>query len=190
MKYLLSIMLILCFSTTAFAEQPLTKAIAQQYFNAIEQVENLQKQYPELAQQMDEFAFTDKAKFLSRIQGLSFYPQINSAIQSTGLKDVEQLYDLSMRIIGGVMATQMEQMPSGQNVDALLSMKQKAVEQMQQAQMPKAMQEQMLKTLQDQEKNLLEMVKLSKNVSAQDKKFVKENIDWIMENMPEDQDDN
>lgn len=190
MKCLLSFILIICFSTTAFAQQPLTKALAQQYFNAIEQVQKLQTQYPELAKQMDDFAFADKAKFLSSIQKLPFYPQMNTAIQTTGLEGVEQLYDLSLRIVGGLMATQMEQMPSGQNVDALLSMKQQAVEQMKKANMPKEMQEKMLKTLHEQEKNLLEMVKLSKNVSAQDKQFIEANIEWITDNMPEDQDDN
>ncbi|GHE79129.1 hypothetical protein [Thalassotalea profundi] len=190
MRPLLSLILVFCFSSSAIAQETLTKALAQQYFNAIEQLQQLQQQYPELDKQMDDFSYTDKTKFLSKVQELSFYPQINSAIQTAGLSGVEQLYDLSMRIIGGVMAVQMEQMPSGENIDALLAMKQQAVEQMQKANMPKEVREKMLKTLEEQEKNMMGMLKMGKNVSPEDKKFIKENLDWVMANMPEDHDDN
>ena len=190
MKSLLTLMLVFCFSTATYAEEALTKALAQQYFNAVEQLQKLQQQYPELEDQMDDFSFTDKEKFLSKVKSLSYFSEISSAVQSSGLVDVEQLYDLSMRIIGGVMATQMDQMPSGQNVEALLAMKQQAVEQMQKANMPKEMRDQMLKTLEEQEKNMMGMLKLSKNVTSEDKKFVKENLDWIMANLPGDEDDN
>lgn len=190
MKSLLTLMLVFCFSTAAYAEEALTKALAQQYFNAVEQLQQLQQQYPELADQMDDFSFTDKEKFLSKVKGLAYFSEISSAVQSAGLADVEQLYDLSMRIIGGVMAAQMGQMPTGQNVEALLAMKQQAVEQMQKANMPKEMRDLMLKRLEEQEKNMMGMLKLSKNVSSEDKKFVIENLEWIMANMPEDEGDN
>ncbi|XQW83707.1 hypothetical protein ACOYR1_11195 [Thalassotalea piscium] len=191
MKYILPFVFVIVFffSKTTLAEQPLTKAIAQQYFTAIKQVEQLQQKYPDLATTLDNYSFTDKEAFLSSIKEVPYFNEINQAIQNTGLKDVEQMYDLSIRILGGIMSAQMEQMPSGQNVEALLAMKDAAVAQMNKADMPEEMRKEMLKSLEEQEKNIKEMVKLSKNVSIEDKAFVKKNLNWIMQNMPEESED-
>lgn len=185
MKHFLFVLFISVFSHSAFAEQPLTKALTEQYFSAINYVEKIQKKYPELAQAMNGLSFNDKDKFLSTVKTFSSYTEIDSAIKTTGLSGgVEQLYDLSVRIMGGVMSAQMEKMPEGTNVDSLLAMKQKAVTEMKNANMPKAMQEKLLKTLKEQEANLVNMAELSKKASTEDKAFVKDNLSWIMQNLP------
>jgi hypothetical protein len=102
------------------------------------------------------------------VKSLPQYSTIEKAVTSTGLDTVEKFYDIGTRVIGGFMAIQTEQMPQGMSIDAILSVQEKSIEQM------RAMQG---------------MMTLAKSASAQDKAFVEKNLNWIMENMPEDDDD-
>jgi hypothetical protein len=64
MKNLLLAIILFVFTTTAFAATPLTKATAQQYFDAIKELEIVQKQFPELEKSFDSVFFADRSKFL------------------------------------------------------------------------------------------------------------------------------
>ncbi|GAA5133719.1 hypothetical protein [Thalassotalea piscium] len=189
MKYLLPFILIICFTQTAFAQEPLTKALVEQYFRATKDFQQLKTTHPELANKMDNLTLMDKNQFLSTMKGLSFYPEINRVIKAAGIKDLEQVYDLSLRLIGGLMSMNIEQMPEMANIDELIAAKQKVAEKMKSSNTPAEARDQMLQMMETQTNNMMKMVNLSKNASAEDKKFVKDNADWIMKNMPQDLDE-
>ena len=189
MKNVLLAILICIFTTSAFAASPLTKAAVQQYFAAIKNLEALEKQFPDLEQNFDSAAFGDRSKFLEMIKSLPEYTAIEKAATSTGIDDFEAFYDIGTRIVGGFMAIQMEHMPQGMNIDAMLSAQKKSIEQMQAMQIPQAQIDELLSELSQQKQSMLSMMKLAKSASAQDKAFAKQNINWLMENMSEDDDD-
>lgn len=190
MKNLLLAIFICVFTSTAFAATALTKATAQQYFAAIKNLEQVQNQYPDIENSLDSALFADRSAFLKMLKSLPQYSVIEKAATSTGLHDVEQFYDLGMRLMGGLMAVQMDQMPPGLSVDDMLSAQEKSIEKMRSMQLPQAEIDQMLSQLAEQKQAMQGMLKLAQTASAEDKAFVKENMNWIMENMPEDDEQN
>ena len=189
MKNLLLALLICIFTTSAFAVSPLTKATVQQYFDAAKNLEALEKQFPDLENNLNSAAFGDRSKFLNMIKNLPEYNAIEKAATSTGLDDFEAFYDIGTRIIGGIMVIQMEQLPQGMSIDSMLSGIEKSIEQMQAMQLPQAHIDELLSDVAQQKQSMLTMMKLAKSASAQDKAFAKQNINWLMENMPEEDED-
>jgi hypothetical protein len=149
----------------------------------------VQKQFPELEKSFDSVFFADRSKFLKMVKSLPQYSTIEKAVTSTGLDTIEEFYDIGTRVIGGFMAIQTEQMPQGMSIDAILSVQEKSIEQMRAMQLPHAQIEEMLSQLAQQNQAMQGMMTLAKSASAQDKAFVEKNLNWIMENMPEDDDD-
>lgn len=190
MKNLLLAIFLCVFTSTALAATALTKATAQQYFAAIKNLEQVQNQYPDIENSLDSALFADRSAFLKMLKSLPQYSVIEKAATSTGLRDFEQFYDIGMKVMGGLMAVQMEQMPPGLSVDDMLSAQEKSIEKMRSMQLPQAEIDQMLSQLAEQKQAMQGMLKLAKTASAEDKAFVKENMNWIMENMPEDDEQN
>ena len=186
MKNSLLVLCICIFSSTVFASTPLTRTIAQQYFDAIKNLELVEKQFPDLKHSLNSALITDRSAFLKMVKSLPQYSAIEKAATSTGLHDFEQFYDIGMRVMGGIMAVQMEQMPMGMNVDGMLSAQEKSIKQMQSMQIPQTEIDRMMSQLAEQKQAMQGMLKLAESVSAIDKAFAKENINWLMENMPED----
>tara|TARA_R110000737_G_scaffold220959_1_gene236529 strand:+ start:128 stop:724 length:597 start_codon:yes stop_codon:yes gene_type:complete len=189
MKNVLLAILICIFTTSAFAASPLTKATVQQYFDAAKNLEALEKQFPDLEDNLSSVAFSDRSKFLIMIKNLPEYNAIEKAATSTGLDDFEAFYDIGTRIMGGFMVIQMEKMPQGISIDSMLSGIEKSIEQMQAMQLPQAQIDELSSDLAQQKQSMLSMMKLAKSASAQDKAFAKQNINWLMENMSEEDED-
>ena len=76
MKNLLLAILIATFTTTAFAAVPLTKATVQQYFAAKNNLEAVEKQFPDLENNFENAAFGDRSEFLKMVKSLPQFATI------------------------------------------------------------------------------------------------------------------
>ena len=170
-------------STQALAEIALSKATAMQYFDAIKKLQIFEKNNPELAARLNSSDFLNKEKFMSMITREPKFGELENQVKLSGLPNFEAFYELGIRVTGGMMAVQMEQMPQGMNIEQLLSSQQQTIDQMKAANLPQAQIDQMSQQLQKQRKNMEQMVALAKRASAEDIAFVKDNIAWLMQNM-------
>jgi acyl-[acyl carrier protein]--UDP-N-acetylglucosamine O-acyltransferase len=182
-------LLITCFallSSLATAAPNLNKELAKQYFDAIKNLELVQKQYPEIEKSFDSALIDNRAKFIETVKHLAQFPAIEKATTTSGFTNFEEFYDIGMRVMGGMMAVQMEQMPEGMGIEDMFSAQEMAIDRMKAANLPQEQLDAMMEQLQEQKLGMQSMLKLAESASPEDITFARENISWIMTNMPED----
>jgi len=188
MKNLFAVLCLALLSNFVWASPTLTKELAKQYFAAIKNLEVVQQQFPEINQSFDTAMISDRAEFIKTVKDLPQFSAIEKAATSAGLDDFEQFYDIGMRVMGGMMAVQMEQMPQGMSIQDMFAAQQMAIDRMKAAKLPQEELDAMALQLQEQKQGMESMLKLAASTSAEDKAFARENITWIMSNMPQEED--
>jgi acyl-[acyl carrier protein]--UDP-N-acetylglucosamine O-acyltransferase len=190
MKNLLLVVFLGLFANFTLASPTLSKALAQQYFTAIKNLDMVQKQYPEIEKSFDSAMISDRTRFIQTVKELAQFPAIEKAATSTGLADFEQFYDIGMRVMGGMMAVQMEQMPQGMSMQDMFAAQEMALERMKAANLPQDQLDAMSMQLQEQKQGMQSMFELAESATPEDKAFARENITWIMSQMPEEDNQN
>lgn len=183
MKPLLVLIVSVVLSFQALAEVALNKTTASQYFEAIKKLQLFEQKNPELAKRLNNSDFLNKDKFMSMIKSYPQFSEIEEQVKQAGLPNFDAFYELGMRVTGGMMAVQMEQMPKGMDIEQLFSSQQQTIEKMKAANVPQEQIDEMSKSLQDQRSNMEQMLKLAKRASDTDIDFVRKNISWLMQNM-------
>lgn len=184
MKYILTILLFALCSNASFAAATLNKNTAKQYFSA---TKSLEQSNPELTERFDSSDFSDKAKFMAMIRKAPQFSEIEAVIKDSGFSDFEAFYDLGTQIAGAMMAVQIEQLPAGMSIEQMFSTQEAGIEKMKAMGIPQAELEHMLKEVAMQKAALKHMSTLAQQASESDKAFVRENIEWFMDNMAEEE---
>jgi len=131
---------------------------------------------------MDKMDFSQPDKIIAQLKNSKAYPQIKAILADTDFSNIEEFYDVSMRVMGGMMAYQMQRqnMPQGMNVDSMNTMLRSNIEQMKASNAPSSMIAEMEKQLDEMDKSMKMMKSAMENTSVEDKKFISENAQWIM----------
>jgi hypothetical protein len=186
MKKLLVAISLFIISISAFAEQALSKNLIEKYMKSIADIELLAKANPALEEKMDNLMMFDKNSAIDALKSLDIYPKIQSRIKSAGFSGLNEFYDISLRLMGGIFKTQMNKMPDGMTADSFISQMENQIAQMKKQGLPESMLTEMEEQFKQQLKSMKSMQKAAENVSAADVKFVSDNIEWITKAMPFD----
>jgi hypothetical protein len=179
-KILIILVTLLGFSTVSQAQQALTKELITSFQMISQQWKTLEKDYPELTSSLDDIDFSQPDKLINKIKQSKAYPKIKSMLAGTDFGSIEEYYNVSMRVMGGIMAHQMQKMPQDMDVNSLSKMLKNNIQQMKASNAPSSMVNELEKQLADMEKNMKMMKSAMQNTSAEDQKFISENAKWIM----------
>ncbi len=180
----------LLLSINAFAEQALSKVLIEQYVQLTNKITPLMNANPELDREFDELKTIDKAKIIDKLKSTAIYPEFKAAVIASGFDNVEHYLDISFRIMGAIFNAQMQQLPEGMKLDGYLEQMKEQVEMMKKQGMPQEMISEMESSMTEQLKDMAFMQEAAASASAADIKFVSENLDWIMQILPAEQESN
>ncbi|NMP32714.1 hypothetical protein HII17_14220 [Thalassotalea sp. M1531] len=188
MKNFLYALGLLLLSTSALAEQALSKVLIEKYMQTVTGIEPIIDANPQLEQAMDNVIKLGKDKAIAKVKSFAVYPQIAQKIESAGFGDFEEFFDIGIRIMGGLFKSQLSQMPNGMTFDDYIAQMEGQVAMMKQQGLPENMVAPMEKQYKEQLDNMRFMQKAAESVSAQDAKFVNDNIEWITQIMGSEED--
>ncbi|GAA6172951.1 hypothetical protein NBRC116592_26210 [Colwellia sp. KU-HH00111] len=181
------LVLLLACSTQSQAQSVLTKELITSFQQVSQQWQALEHQYPDLTSLSDDFDMSQPNKIIAQLKNSKAYPKIKSILASANFSDIEQYYNIATRIMGGMMAHQMQQMPSGMNIDSMTQRLKQSIEQMKANNAPNTMISEMQAQLDDMEKNMKNMKSAMKNTTDADREFISENAQWIMSMLDDEQ---
>ncbi|MBL0709610.1 MAG: hypothetical protein JJV99_01135 [Colwellia sp.] len=173
-------LILLTFSFASQGKQMLTKELLTSFQQVSQQWESLEVDYPELDASLDDIDGLQAEKLITMLKNSNAYPKIKSILADSKFVNLEEYYDVSMRVMGGMMAYQLQNMPQGININLMTGMLKNNIAQMKASNAPKAMVDEIEMQLADMEKSIKEVKRAMKNTSVEDKKFISENAQWIM----------
>lgn len=174
------------FSNFSQAEQALSKELITSFQKMSQHWDKLEGNYPELSASLDDIDFSQPEKIISKLKNSRAYPQIKSMLAKYGFDNIDEYYDIAIRVMGGMMNYQMQNMPDGMTLDSSIQMLKQSIQQMKASNAPSPMIDNMKKQLVDMEKNMKGMKAAMKNTSEADKKFINDNAQWIMSTLDQE----
>ena len=183
MKKILIILAMMSQSIWAYADQPLNKVIVEAFIQASANLDTLESKYPDIFQRADQFSNLEDEQFIQYMESSAAYPDIKRALFSSGFQSLEDFVSISKRLMASMYAVQIEQMPAGLNINAMME---SGILAMKQTGASAEMIAEMQIDLDRQKAEMEEMNQAAKNVSAQDKKFARDNMAWLMSILPDD----
>lgn len=172
-------LVLITFSAASQAEKVLTKELIMSFQHMSEQWEALEVNYPELSS-LEDFDLYQPDKIIAQLKHSKAYPKIKSMLDKHGFSNVDEYYDVAMRVMGGLMNYQMQNMPQGIDIDSMMQMLKQNIAQMKASNAPSSMVDEMKQQLADMEKNMTKMKAAMKNTSTADKQFFNDNAKWVM----------
>lgn len=173
-------LVILSSSFATKAEPALSKELVTSFQQVSQQWEALEKKFPELSSALDSFDLSQLDQITETIKNSAAYPKVKAVLANSSFKSVEEYMNVAMRLMGGMVSHQMEKMPEMMDAEKMSSMLKGSIDKMKANNVPKEMVVEMEKQLADIEKNMQIMQSAITNTSAADKKFFKENAQWVM----------
>ncbi|MFL0803977.1 MAG: hypothetical protein K6L81_09665 [Agarilytica sp.] len=189
MKYLV---IVLCLVAPAlWAEgKPLDKAVVQSFYATVEKIDMLEDKFPQIFEKADKFSMADQEKAIRLIEKSKAYPDVKKALANSGFKDLNELYDISMRFMGAIYAVQLEKMPAGVNPDAMTKSLEHNIKLMKESGAPAQMITGMEASLAESRAQSKDMAFAMSKASDADNQFVRNNLAWVMTLIPdEDEED-
>ncbi len=103
--------LLLLITPSAFAEQPLTSSLIQQWLNSIDSIQQWAEQQEGLDDNMSDLP-SDEAfsveSMIAQLKGANLYGEAKSIMRDNGFDSPEQWADIQMRIVKAMVALEME----------------------------------------------------------------------------------
>ena len=189
MKKLILVFIILLQPSLAFANQPLSKSLITSFYAASDKLDGLEGKYPKEFRRLDEFSMSEKTAMISYLKSSNAYSDVKSVLSSEGFSNLDEFFDVTFRLMGGMYMVQMKKMPKGsQNyLGGMEKMMQDNIKMMQKNGMPEDMIAGMKAELQSMKQQNSEMQKAAKVASKADIKFVENNFEWIMSITPDEE---
>jgi len=186
--YLLLFIALLSQSPWAYSDQPLNRKLVDSFFTVSEKLEFIDKKYPAVAQKADKFLESEETQLISYLKSSKAYPDISRILSSSGFNNLTEYFEISSRIMGGILYVQMKKMPAGMDINNIDKMYEQNIQQMKKNGAPADVIKRMEADHKDQQSAMQKMKIAMKRLSPADKKFVNENIEWLMNRLPEDDD--
>jgi hypothetical protein len=169
----------LSLSFTSYAQQALTKELITSFQSVTKQWEVVESKYPQIFAAIEDIDMSKQDEIIGYIKSSKAYPEMKAILEKSGFKSLDDFYNVTMRLMGGMMSTQMENMPEGMTLDSATTMLEQSIKQMKERNVPQSMIDGLEKQYKEHKSQLDSMKMAMKQASPADKKFVKENIDWL-----------
>ncbi len=185
MKYLMIAIFFISPSLWA-GDSTLSKELITSFYAVAEKIEGLENKYPNIFSETDKFSMSDQDKAIQLMEKSKAYPDIEKVLSSSGFKSLTELYDISARLMGAIFFAQTKKMPEGMNFDAMEKALVNSIATMKERGAPAEMTAGMEKSLKENRAHRKDMAFAMAKASDADKKFVIDNIDWVMSIIPDD----
>ena len=182
MKYIVLFITLILISFQSVAEQSLSKPLLEKYFSTVDQFEGLEAKYPDMENELESIMQMTPEQAINKIKSTPAYNDIEKIVKSAGYENFEEYYQLSYRIMTSMFAVQMQSMPQG--VESMSGMLKSTIEKMKKSGMPDEMIKEMENKMAEQQANIDNMTTLAKNANSEDIAFLKENMTWFMNMLP------
>lgn len=182
MKYIVLFITLVLISFQSTAEQSLSKPLLEKYFSTIDQLEGLEAKYPNMKNDLESIMQMTPEQAINKIKSTPAYNDIEKIVKSAGYDNFEQYYQLSYRIMSSMFAVQMQSMP--ESIESMSGMLKSTLERMKKSGMPDDMIKEMEKEMAEQQANIDNISTLAKDASTEDIAFMKENMMWLMNMLP------
>jgi len=184
--YLLIFIALLSQSQWAHSSQPLNRKLVDSFFTVSDKLEVIDTKYPSIAQKADKFLESEETQLINYLKSSKAYPDINRILSSSGFNSLTEYFDLSARIMGGILYAQMQKMPTGMDLNSVDKMYEQNIQQMKKNGAPADVIKSMEADRKNQQSSMQKMQFAMKRLSTADKKFLNENIEWLMKRLPEE----
>jgi len=171
---------LMAFPIVSQANQALSKELLTSFQQLSQQWQTLDDAYPELSASLDDIDLSQPEKVIFQLKNSKIYPEIKAILTHSDFDTIEEYYDVAVRLMGGMMAHQMQNMPEGMNVESISTMLKNNIQQMKASNALSSMVEEVEKQLADMEKSIKAMKLVMASTSAADKQFISDNAQWIM----------
>jgi len=185
--YLLIFIALLSQSQWAYSSQPLNRTLVDSFFTVSEKLDFIEKKYPAIAQKADKFLESEEAQLINYLKSSKAYPDIKRILSSSGFNNLTEYFDISARIMGGILYAQMQKMPTDMDLNSIDKMYKQKIQQMKKNGAPADVIKSMEADRKNQQSSIQKMQLTMKRLSATDKKFLNENIEWLMKRLPEEE---
>ena len=185
MKYLLLVLIF--FSPSLWADSPLlSKALIKSLSTISEKIDSLETKYPKIFAESDKFGMSDQAKAVKFIEASKAYPDVKNILSKSEFKNLNELYEVSIRFMGALYFVQMQKMPEGSGPNAMIQSLEASIKQMKQSGAPTSVINTMEESLIETKAQLKDMQLATNKASKADKAFVSNNLDWAMSMISEE----
>jgi len=186
MAKLFIVLLLILFPFTANATQTLNKQIVESFYKVTEKFDDLGDKYKETFDIADKFSMSESKKIIEHLKKSDAYKDIKSILSSHNFKSLEDFFEISYQLMGSMYDVQISRMPTTIDLDAVDKMMMKNIENMKRTGVSADIIASMEKDLKEQRSVRDEMKFASKKATSENKKFVKDNFEWLMSILPND----
>lgn len=189
MKYLILVLLFV--SSPLWALTPLTKASVQSALDLSQQIDSLEDRFPEVIQRLqqeDENTELNKTALIAYLEKSDAYPTIKSFLSNSEFNNLKDLYDFSDRLFSSITYVQLEGQSDAEfNLNDIEKMIKASIESMKSTGAPVQVIAEMENDLLEHQANMKAMKAYAESSKPEDRNFVKNNFQWIIDSMPEDE---
>ncbi len=177
-------------TAAATKQQPLSRKLVESYVAATEQIDLLEKKYPNVFKKADEFSIEQEKELLSHFKASKAYPDIKQTLSQLNFLSMRHYLDISNRIMGGIIAMGLENMPIDITFDSMLQSLKNGIKMLKDSGADDYIISSMELKLRQQEDEIQELMLIMNKVSEEDKVFMKKNAEWLAKIFPQDIEDN
>jgi len=188
MKYLL-LAIIFSLQVLSVSAQPLSKELIEAVFLASEKLDSLEGKYPEVFSKMDEFSSSEQDKSMKYLESSPAYPEIKAILKSGNISSLKEMEAIFKRIMGGLSSAQEGQVSAEQGLSQMVLLLEESIENMKRQGVSADVIKSMEVNLEESKAQRAEILGAIKAASEEDKKFVRDNLDWVMSKMPDSEED-
>jgi len=186
-KKIIMLLILMGQSLWAYAEQPLTQDLLESYVDVTRKMAELETRYPQVMDKSDQFSISEDRPLINFLKSSAAYPDIKRILASSRFKSLDNYFSISQRIMGGMYAEHQKQMKQQTGITDMSAMMEQGLLAMKQSGAPADVIADMKREMEKERTEVKEMEKLARNTSEQDKKFIRNKMNWLMQNLPEDE---
>ena len=183
--YLLIFLSLLSQSQWVYSSQPLSRKLVDSFFITAEKMDIMEQNHPEIMKRADKFKPSEDKKLINYLKSSRAYPEIKSILATSKFKNLKEFFTVSERIIGSMFTIQMKKMPDGMSLDGVEKAFESSINMMEKNGAPADTIKNMKKDLAQQKLDNARMKSAMKRATAADKKFVTDNMQWLMKRFPD-----
>jgi len=179
MKYLLTI-LFFSFPALCLSAQPLSKSLVESAYSVSGQIDGIESKYPDVFSEMERFGEFEQEKMIKYLESSRAYPEIKKILNSANLTSMHEVQNIMTRIVGGLNSMQESQVSAEEPLGNMVSSLEANIESMRQQGAPSEVIRSMEGDLKEFQAHQSQIKISVSQVTDEDKKFVRENFDWLM----------
>ncbi|MBV1871785.1 MAG: hypothetical protein KUG83_04490 [Gammaproteobacteria bacterium] len=185
MKYIAFVLIFMSSSLWA-AGLPLNKGLIESFYTVAEKISSLESKYPKVFAESEKLSSVGDEKTIKFMEASKAYPDIKNILSSSEFSDLDAFFDVSSRLMGSLYSAQIKKMPAGMDINSMFQLQEKSIANMEKTSgVPASVISEMKESLSKAKAQRKHMEIASRKASEADKKFILDNMAWVMTMIPD-----